>query len=228
MSQRERWTVYPLLILALGASLKDKIAPPRRLDVSEIQCDVLVANAEVTTQRVQAVEAIQDRLKTAELQVIGSNGSVRALMKETKTGNGGGLQIYGDGNHPVLLAAADQEGHAGTLQLFTAEGQLRVALSTAESNGVISTFRDADELLVRTMFDRKGSGVVFTRDVDGKLRLLLGLPFTQEAPPHLNDSPTPPSEESDTQDPASETTENVSDEADEDAADAESSPADGE
>lgn len=40
MSDRERWILYPLLFLALGAALKDKLVPPQRLE-----CAVLVADA---------------------------------------------------------------------------------------------------------------------------------------------------------------------------------------
>jgi hypothetical protein len=41
MTDRERWTVYPLLFLALGITVKDKL-PPRHVDVEEVRCNKLV------------------------------------------------------------------------------------------------------------------------------------------------------------------------------------------
>ena len=41
MTQRERWIVYPLLFLALGASLRDKFGGPESIDASRIRCDEL-------------------------------------------------------------------------------------------------------------------------------------------------------------------------------------------
>jgi len=45
MSQRERWVVYPLLFLALGLALRDKLVPSRlkawSLDAAIVRCDQL-------------------------------------------------------------------------------------------------------------------------------------------------------------------------------------------
>ncbi len=41
MSQRERWVVYPLLFLALGLALRDKLVPPRSLTAGVVLCDHL-------------------------------------------------------------------------------------------------------------------------------------------------------------------------------------------
>ena len=208
MSERERWTIYPLLILALGASLKDKVVPPRNFEVDRLKCNQIeaakanlgVAQAELATlvgatvQRLQVAEGDYQLLQARKFRIVGKDGSVRVLLGETETETGGGIQIYGNGDHPVATVVASPDGTSATVQIFNAEGQRRVALSTADQSGVISTFTGDDQLLVRVMFDRRGSGVIFTRDHDGKLRLLLGVPFTQEAPPHLNEEaqPEPP------------------------------------
>jgi hypothetical protein len=41
MTDRERWTVYPLLFLSLGIAVKDKL-PPKHVDVDEVRCGRLV------------------------------------------------------------------------------------------------------------------------------------------------------------------------------------------
>jgi hypothetical protein len=42
MTDRERWTVYPLLFLALGVSLKDKML--RSVNTDEVRCKTMVCN----------------------------------------------------------------------------------------------------------------------------------------------------------------------------------------
>jgi hypothetical protein len=39
MSERERWIVYPLLLFALGAALRDKLM--QRVESKEIRCEIL-------------------------------------------------------------------------------------------------------------------------------------------------------------------------------------------
>lgn len=41
MSDRERWIVYPLLFLSLGASLRPKLAPSPYIEADHIACNVL-------------------------------------------------------------------------------------------------------------------------------------------------------------------------------------------
>lgn len=41
MTERERWIVYPLLFLALGASLRDKFGGPETIDAKHIHCEEL-------------------------------------------------------------------------------------------------------------------------------------------------------------------------------------------
>ena len=47
MSQRERWMVYPLLFLALGVSLRDKLIPPQVRALSVESISVRCAQLEV-------------------------------------------------------------------------------------------------------------------------------------------------------------------------------------
>lgn len=43
MTERERWIVYPLLFLALGASLRDKFGGPEAVDATRVRCDEIIA-----------------------------------------------------------------------------------------------------------------------------------------------------------------------------------------
>ena len=42
MSSRERWIVFPLLFLALGVSLRDKLIPPNRSQAVEVHAESVV------------------------------------------------------------------------------------------------------------------------------------------------------------------------------------------
>jgi hypothetical protein len=50
MTDRERWTVYPLLFLVLGITVKDKLARPARFD--SIRCGSLVVEDHAGKDRV--------------------------------------------------------------------------------------------------------------------------------------------------------------------------------
>ena len=198
MSDRERWTIYPLLLLALGAALKDKAMPPKTLEVNELKCNQLQANkaeiqlakvnlatmATATVNHFQATDCHSQLVQARNLRIVGSDGSLRVLIGEIETSHGGGIQVYGEGEHPILSASSEPSGASGTVQVFTSDGKRRVALSSGDGGGVVSTYTDDNQLLVRVMYDRKHSGVVFTRDQDGQLRLLLGVPFplSEQAP----------------------------------------------
>ena len=55
MTERERWIVYPLLFLALGASMRDKFTKPAEFEATKLECDELRAH------RVVIVDPLQDR-----------------------------------------------------------------------------------------------------------------------------------------------------------------------
>jgi hypothetical protein len=76
MTDRERWTVYPLLFLALGFAFKDKLV--RHADFAEVSCNKLVVN---------------DRA-----------GRDRVIIGTTPTG--GILQLQGDNNFRGVLSLA--------------------------------------------------------------------------------------------------------------------------
>jgi len=44
MNERERWIVYPLLVLALGASLRDKFSGSSTLEADQIRCNEIRAS----------------------------------------------------------------------------------------------------------------------------------------------------------------------------------------
>jgi len=132
MTDRERWTVYPLLFLALGISLKDKLSPS--IDTERVVCKTLVCEGlEVSglksDQRVTITQGnivAKGGILTEGLEVSGpkpgqrvtvTQGNIvcRTLVASDETGtkqlavvssnqDGGILRVFGThtGTHAVL------------------------------------------------------------------------------------------------------------------------------
>lgn len=74
MTERERWILYPLLFLALGAALRDKVVPPEKLEGGLVQANAV----EARSIRAPIVEA--GVLKADNFQIRDDKGRVRLLM----------------------------------------------------------------------------------------------------------------------------------------------------
>lgn len=102
MTDRERWTVYPLLFLALGIAVKDKLPGPVRID-------------DLHSKAVFCRELIVTDPQGKEQVFIGANdngGLIRA------TGNRNELRtVVGNSEQAAGLMFVDREGrvHPGSL-----------------------------------------------------------------------------------------------------------------
>src|SRR4051812_16133299 len=78
MSERERWIVYPLLFLALGASLRDRYyarTAPRIIECQELHIvddDDPLSDTPITVAKLKLVPATKDQPSTAFLDVNGN------------------------------------------------------------------------------------------------------------------------------------------------------------
>jgi hypothetical protein len=81
MSERERWIVYPLLLFALGAAIRDKLM--QRVEAKEIRCESLqivdqqdpnATLAELTFRRPTNSDPTQLSDAWGELRIINSDG----------------------------------------------------------------------------------------------------------------------------------------------------------
>jgi hypothetical protein len=90
MSDRERWTVYPLLFLALGVAAKDKLF--RQLDVDQVSCKALVVKDRENRDRVVIdTDSIGGRMRMTGNRevslVLGYQNNVVGLMFADGRGN---------------------------------------------------------------------------------------------------------------------------------------------
>lgn len=102
MSTRERWTVYPLLFLAIGLALRAVAVPPERLDVDTLEAA---------------------RVFCGEIVVTNDEGTKLVHIGRVKGGGGGRIEISDhDGNESVALGTGP-EGRDGAIEFFDAEGE---------------------------------------------------------------------------------------------------------
>lgn len=102
MSTRERWTVYPLLFLALGLALRAVAVPPDRLAVGEIEAA---------------------RIVCGEIVVTSEDGRKLVHVGRVKGGGGGRIEINDRAGAEAVSIGTGAEGRDGILEFFDAEGR---------------------------------------------------------------------------------------------------------
>jgi hypothetical protein len=105
MTSRERWTVYPLLFLAIGLAMRAGIPFEERVDT-------LVAGA---------VEAGQ--VVCREIVVTGSDGTVLVHIGRVVGGGGGRIEIKDATGTDTIAIGTGPEGRDGHVERFDASGQ---------------------------------------------------------------------------------------------------------
>lgn len=182
MTERERWTVYPLLLFTLALVAKDKLfsAHFAQLQVERLSCQVLdvarlsggnveadlltaklvrgeqvVGTTLVTAPSVQAQEAVLERTVTKQHDAIALKVRDLVLLRP-------------DGQPVGHLSAQDAQG--GSLELRAPDGRVLVKLGPDSQNGfgAIATFAAQDKPLVALdAGDRAGQIRVFSHRQEG-------------------------------------------------------------
>jgi len=112
MSQRERWVVYPLLFLALGLALRDKLVPPKSLTAGMIWCDQL---------------EVLGQADCHQLTVHDAAGNPRVRL--TTLDHGGRLELDAREGQTTLVLGADDDGLRYGLFALRPGGKRLVPLS---------------------------------------------------------------------------------------------------
>ena len=100
MTSRERWTVYPLLFLALGLAMRAVLVPPAQ---------------------VAELEAI--RLKCRELVVVDAQGTPVVHAGRTQGDGGGRIEVRDGAGLTAVAIGAGTMGQSATLQFYDPEGR---------------------------------------------------------------------------------------------------------
>ena len=105
MNSRERWTVYPLLFLAIGLAVRAAALPAERFD----------------TLAVGVVEA--DQLVCREIVITGTDGTVLVHIGRVVGGGGGRIEIKDSAGVDAIAIGTRPEGRDGGVERFDSQGR---------------------------------------------------------------------------------------------------------
>jgi hypothetical protein len=105
MSSRERWTVYPLLFLAIGLAVRAAALPAERF-------------ATLAADTVQA-----DQLQCREIVVTGTDGTVLVHIGRVVGGGGGRIEVKDAAGIDAIAIGTRPGDRDGRLERFDAEGR---------------------------------------------------------------------------------------------------------
>ncbi|NIP87455.1 MAG: hypothetical protein GTO03_18650, partial [Planctomycetales bacterium] len=142
MTERERWIVYPLLLLGLGASLKDKLVSPSVLKAEKIECNSLQCRQQLAAGQVAAGQMVvvdPQRQPKILLRAIPARQGNTVLKGKTQ----GQISLFDESNQlmcavgqPIvctqLVAVGPVEIAGGWLRLYDRAGKLKAQLRSAE------------------------------------------------------------------------------------------------
>lgn len=112
MTSRERWTVYPLLFLALGLAVRG----------------IAVPQGEFGAARVDALEAT--RLVCREIVIENDEGAVLVHMGRVVGGGGGRIEIKDAQGIDAIAVGSRADDRGGVVEFFDAQGKPTGLVST--------------------------------------------------------------------------------------------------
>ena len=105
MSSRERWTVYPLLFLAIGLAVRSAAVPP----------------AEFAAARVDSLQAT--RMVCRELIVNADDGTILVHIGRVVGGGGGRIEVKDQHGVDAVSIGTRPGDRGGSVEFFDAEGE---------------------------------------------------------------------------------------------------------
>lgn len=180
MSTRERWIVYPLLFLALGAALRDKYIRPSRLQAARVEAEEMVVHQQL----------LVNDARCRNVAVIDSVGAERARLSATPSDTGQ-LALFGKDGSPVLAAGADDSGRSGLVEVAGPGAARCVQLRSTEDGGLVATF-DKDQKTILWMGHQGGDAGVFVQLPESRAIARLTRAFERPEPKDVpGDDPEP-------------------------------------
>jgi hypothetical protein len=115
MNDRERWTVYPLLFLAIGLAVRAGIAPHEPFD--RLDGELLDA----------------DQVVCRELVVTGSDGVVIVQIGRVRDGGGGRIEVHDAKGVDVIGIGTLPDDRSGGIEFFDSRGRPLQRLSAVDA-----------------------------------------------------------------------------------------------
>lgn len=168
MTDRERWTVYPLLILALGLALHDKLLSSSFVDAQRVTCRELIVKGRDGTTVMQATAGGDGG---GRILVFGGTKKPNVLVEASK--GGGTIQLIGDEGHILADLGHDDSGN-GHLVLLGEGDELVVLGDDDHDSGKVVVFGPENHACVAlTVETDKGNGQVRTYNIEGVAQVIL-------------------------------------------------------
>ena len=114
MSSRERWTVYPLLFLAIGLAVRAAALPAERFE----------------TLAAGTVEA--EQIICREIVVTGTDGTVLVHIGRVVGGGGGRIEIKDEKGVDSIAIGTRPQNRSGAVECYDAEGEPTACGETAK------------------------------------------------------------------------------------------------
>jgi hypothetical protein len=105
MTSRERWTVYPLLFLALGLAVRAIAVPQGEFDAA----------------RVDSLEST--RLVCKEIVIENDDGTILVHMGRVVKGGGGRIEIKDKDGFDSIAVGTTPEDREGIVEFYDAKGE---------------------------------------------------------------------------------------------------------
>jgi hypothetical protein len=185
MTIRERWTVYPLIILALGIAVRDKIWPATLLRAHSLAVDTLQVHqiavaAQLATPQLKADRIQGGIVETTELSLVASDGTIRGGLLG-QLAQGGQLVLYNRQGKPVLLAGVEPNEQTGILEIVSPEGRPLVQLRSAGGHGAVHAIDREGAVVCAVGSDGQTAGLFLVLPQIQKVLPLRTIPIPAEA-----------------------------------------------
>ncbi len=105
MTSRERWTVYPLLFLAIGLAVRA----------------IAVPQGDFAAARVDELEST--RLVCKEIVIENDDGTILVHMGRVVGGGGGRIEIKDQDGIDTIAVGTQQDHREGVVEFFDAKGE---------------------------------------------------------------------------------------------------------
>jgi hypothetical protein len=153
MTERERWIVYPLLLLGLGASLKDKLVAPSVVKAEKIECNQIQCRQQLVTNQLEATQvSVAKSLAAGQVVVMDPQKQPRILLRTIPAREGetvlkektrGQISVFDETNRVIcalgqrivctqLISAGPIEILGSRLRVYDRAGQLKAQIRSSE------------------------------------------------------------------------------------------------
>ncbi len=184
MTDRERWIVYPLLFLALGTTLRDKLGPST-IVCGEVRCErLLIVDAKdrerVKLSTVQRSSSNGELVSSGRLEIHGYGGDLKSpapLIELRSDGSGSRGQIIArsvDRSSEIDLEARAYGG--GRVTLRGQRGQPTAELATSKGSSHLTLFRNGGQPKATITSGDRG-GRLMLMSAENNVGLTLGHAF---------------------------------------------------